>query len=81
MSSLTSCVLNTSWLLLKKDLPYSILLVAFQAFKYNRFLNADGTEKTDFYKRGEKLKNYTMPWGAGINGCIGKFFADNSMKQ
>ncbi|KAJ6665664.1 hypothetical protein lerEdw1_002034 [Lerista edwardsae] len=52
-----------------------------EAFKYNRFINADGTEKADFYKRGEKLKYYTMPWGAGINGCIGKFFAVNSMKQ
>ncbi|KAH0619143.1 hypothetical protein JD844_018841 [Phrynosoma platyrhinos] len=52
-----------------------------EKFRYNRFLNADGTEKTDFYKGGEKLKYYTMPWGAGINVCIGKFFAVNSIKQ
>ncbi|XP_042321085.1 prostacyclin synthase [Sceloporus undulatus] len=52
-----------------------------EKFKYNRFLNADGTEKTDFYKGGEKLKYYTMPWGAGINVCIGKCFAVNSIKQ
>nr|XP_008108335.1 PREDICTED: prostacyclin synthase isoform X1 [Anolis carolinensis] len=52
-----------------------------EIFKYDRFLNVDGTEKTDFYKGGEKLKYYTMPWGAGINVCIGKFFAVNSIKQ
>ncbi|XP_062984480.1 prostacyclin synthase-like [Elgaria multicarinata webbii] len=52
-----------------------------EKFKYDRFLNADGTEKTDFYKGGEKLKYYTMPWGAGLNVCIGKFLAVNSIKQ
>ncbi|XP_053103954.1 prostacyclin synthase isoform X2 [Hemicordylus capensis] len=52
-----------------------------EQFKYDRFLNADGTKKTDFYKRGGKLKYYNMPWGAGINVCIGKFLAVNSMKQ
>nr|XP_020635140.1 prostacyclin synthase isoform X1 [Pogona vitticeps] len=51
-----------------------------EKFKYNRFLNADCTEKTDFYKGGRKLKYYTMPWGAGINVCIGKFHAVNSIK-
>uniref|UniRef100_A0A670IW13 Prostacyclin synthase n=1 Tax=Podarcis muralis TaxID=64176 RepID=A0A670IW13_PODMU len=35
--------------------------------KYDRFLNSDGTEKTDFYKGGKSLKYYSMPWGAGIN--------------
>ncbi|XP_054836424.1 prostacyclin synthase [Eublepharis macularius] len=52
-----------------------------EKFKYDRFLNSDGTEKTDFYKEGEKLKYYNMPWGAGINICIGKFYAVNSIKQ
>ncbi|XP_007431253.1 prostacyclin synthase [Python bivittatus] len=51
-----------------------------EKFIYDRFLNSDGTEKTDFYKGGEKLKYYNMPWGAGINVCIGKFFAVNSIK-
>lgn len=55
--------------------------IFFQKFKYDRFLNSDGTEKTDFYKEGEKLKYYNMPWGAGINVCIGKFYAVNSIKQ
>ncbi|XP_077191706.1 prostacyclin synthase [Paroedura picta] len=52
-----------------------------EAFKYDRFLRPDGTEKTDFYKEGERLKYYNMPWGAGINVCIGKFYAVNSIKQ
>ncbi|XP_044841744.1 prostacyclin synthase [Mauremys mutica] len=52
-----------------------------EKFKYDRFLNADNTEKRDFYKGGERLKYYNMPWGAGINTCIGKFHAVNSIKQ
>ncbi|KAF7240858.1 Prostacyclin synthase [Varanus komodoensis] len=51
-----------------------------EVFKYDRFLNSDGTEKTDFYKGGQKLKYYTMPWGGGLNVCIGKDFAINSIK-
>ncbi|KAG8131738.1 hypothetical protein E2320_009646 [Naja naja] len=51
-----------------------------EKFIYNRFLNSDGTEKKDFYKGGQRLKYYNMPWGAGINVCIGKFFAVNSIK-
>ncbi|XP_069507370.1 prostacyclin synthase isoform X2 [Ambystoma mexicanum] len=50
-------------------------------FQYDRFLNSDGSEKTDFFKRGKKLKQYTMPWGAGKNACIGRFHAINSIKQ
>uniref|UniRef100_A0A8C8SHD8 Prostacyclin synthase n=1 Tax=Pelusios castaneus TaxID=367368 RepID=A0A8C8SHD8_9SAUR len=52
-----------------------------EKFKYDRFLNADNTEKRDFYKGGKRLKYYNMPWGAGINTCIGKFHAVNSIKQ
>ncbi|CAI5778254.1 prostacyclin synthase isoform X1 [Podarcis lilfordi] len=52
-----------------------------EKFRYDRFLNSDGTEKTDFYKGGKSLKYYSMPWGAGINVCIGKFLAVNSIKQ
>ncbi|NWI13885.1 CP8B1 hydroxylase, partial [Crypturellus soui] len=48
-------------------------------FKYNRFLNPDGTKKT-FYKDGKKLKYFTMPWGAGTSICPGRFFASNEMK-
>ncbi|XP_029990750.1 prostacyclin synthase [Sphaeramia orbicularis] len=52
-----------------------------QKFKYNRFLNEDGSPKIDFYKGGRQLKYYTMPWGAGTNGCVGKQFAINTIRQ
>lgn len=51
------------------------------SFKYNRFLNPDGSKKTDFYKAGNKVKFYTMPWGAGVSICPGRFFALNELKQ
>ncbi|XP_029970912.1 5-beta-cholestane-3-alpha,7-alpha-diol 12-alpha-hydroxylase-like [Salarias fasciatus] len=52
-----------------------------QSFKYDRFLNPDGTRKTDFYKGGTKLKFATMPWGGGVSMCPGRFFAVNELKQ
>ncbi|MBN3299856.1 PTGIS synthase, partial [Amia calva] len=52
-----------------------------EKFKYDRFLNSDGTEKKDFFKAGKKLKYYTMPWGAGNNICVGRFFAISGIKQ
>ncbi|XP_041639188.1 prostacyclin synthase-like [Cheilinus undulatus] len=52
-----------------------------EKYKYNRFLNADGSVKKDFYKAGRRLKYYTMPWGAGANGCVGKQFAINTIRQ
>ncbi|KAK3574780.1 hypothetical protein QTP86_018304 [Hemibagrus guttatus] len=52
-----------------------------ETFKYNRFLNADGTVKKDFFKGGRRLKYYTMPWGAGKNVCVGKPFAIQSIRQ
>ncbi|KAL2091567.1 hypothetical protein ACEWY4_013830 [Coilia grayii] len=52
-----------------------------EKFKYDRFLNADGTPKKVFYKGGERLKYYTMPWGAGGNSCVGKPFAIEAIRQ
>ncbi|KAM9308864.1 7-alpha-hydroxycholest-4-en-3-one 12-alpha-hydroxylase [Gastrophryne carolinensis] len=52
-----------------------------EKFKYNRFLNEDGTKKTEFYKNGKRLKYFTMPWGAGTTICPGRFFATNELKQ
>uniref|UniRef100_A0A665VRY1 Prostacyclin synthase n=1 Tax=Echeneis naucrates TaxID=173247 RepID=A0A665VRY1_ECHNA len=40
-----------------------------------------GSVKKDFYKAGRRLKYYTMPWGAGTNGCVGKQFAINTIRQ
>lgn len=51
------------------------------SFKYDRFLNPDGSKKTDFYKQGKKVRYYNMPWGAGVSMCPGRFFASNEMKQ
>ncbi|KAM9844638.1 5-beta-cholestane-3-alpha,7-alpha-diol 12-alpha-hydroxylase-like [Aulostomus maculatus] len=51
------------------------------SFKYNRFLNPDGSKKTDFYRGGKKVKYYNMPWGAGVSMCPGRFFATNELKQ
>ncbi|XP_044205351.1 prostacyclin synthase-like [Thunnus albacares] len=52
-----------------------------QKYKYDRFLNEDGSVRRDFYKGGRRLKYYTMPWGAGTNGCVGKQFAINTIRQ
>ncbi|TKS83044.1 7-alpha-hydroxycholest-4-en-3-one 12-alpha-hydroxylase [Collichthys lucidus] len=51
------------------------------SFKYDRFLNPDGSKKTDFYKDGKNVKYYSMPWGAGVSMCPGRFFANNELKQ
>ncbi|KAM6980717.1 prostacyclin synthase [Aplochiton taeniatus] len=52
-----------------------------QAFKYDRFLNVDMTQKRSFSKGGERMKYSTMPWGAGSNICVGKQFAISGIKQ
>ncbi|XP_005348191.1 7-alpha-hydroxycholest-4-en-3-one 12-alpha-hydroxylase [Microtus ochrogaster] len=49
-------------------------------FKYNRFLNPDGTRKVDFYKSGKKIHHYNMPWGSGVSICPGRFFALSEIK-
>ncbi|KAM6089000.1 7-alpha-hydroxycholest-4-en-3-one 12-alpha-hydroxylase [Chlamydotis macqueenii] len=48
-------------------------------FKYDRFVNPDGTKK-DFYKNGKRLKYFSMPWGAGVSICPGRFFAAAEIK-
>ncbi|KAL2091224.1 hypothetical protein ACEWY4_013487 [Coilia grayii] len=52
-----------------------------EKFKYDRFLNADGTEKKDFFKGGVRMKYCNMPWGAGSNMCVGRHFAVSGIKQ
>lgn len=51
-----------------------------QSFQFDRFIQ-DGAEKTDFYKNGQKLKYYLMPFGSGSSMCPGRFFAVNEIKQ
>ncbi|TMS09462.1 25-hydroxycholesterol 7-alpha-hydroxylase [Larimichthys crocea] len=51
-----------------------------QTFRFDRFIQ-DGREKTDFYKDGQKLKYYLMPFGSGSTMCPGRYFAINEIKQ
>ncbi|KAM8838332.1 5-beta-cholestane-3-alpha,7-alpha-diol 12-alpha-hydroxylase-like [Synchiropus picturatus] len=51
------------------------------SFRYDRFLRPDGSKKSDFYKGGKKVRYGTMPWGAGVSMCPGRFFATNELKQ
>ncbi|XP_060540471.1 7-alpha-hydroxycholest-4-en-3-one 12-alpha-hydroxylase [Pantherophis guttatus] len=50
-----------------------------QAFKYDRFLSQNGNKK-EFFKNGEKVNYFTMPWGAGTSMCPGRYFATNEIK-
>ncbi|XP_008318139.1 prostacyclin synthase [Cynoglossus semilaevis] len=52
-----------------------------QKFKFDRFLNKDGSAKNIFYKGGKQLKYFSMPWGAGTNGCVGKQYAVNTIRK
>uniref|UniRef100_A0A8D0GJK3 Cholesterol 7-alpha-monooxygenase n=1 Tax=Sphenodon punctatus TaxID=8508 RepID=A0A8D0GJK3_SPHPU len=50
-------------------------------FKYDRYLDGNGEEKTTFYHSGRKLRYYYMPFGTGIAKCPGRLFAVHEMKQ
>lgn len=51
-----------------------------QTFRLDRYIE-NGQEKTDFFKDGQKLKYYLMPFGSGSTKCPGRFFAINEIKQ
>lgn len=51
-----------------------------KSFRFDRYLE-DGQEKTDFYKNGQKLKYYLMPFGSGATMCPGRYIAINEIKQ
>nr|XP_020667095.1 cholesterol 7-alpha-monooxygenase [Pogona vitticeps] len=51
------------------------------AFKYDRFLEENGEEKRIFYRNGQKLKYYYMPFGTGLAKCPGRLFAVHEIKQ
>ncbi|XP_069478437.1 cytochrome P450 7A1 [Ambystoma mexicanum] len=50
-------------------------------FKYDRYLDENGKEKTVFYHKGRKLKYYYMAFGSGVTKCPGRFFAVHEIKQ
>ncbi|XP_006003615.1 cytochrome P450 7A1 [Latimeria chalumnae] len=50
-------------------------------FKYGRYLDENGQEKTTFYRDGRKLKYYYMPFGSGVTKCPGRFFAVHEIKE
>ncbi|XP_012987573.2 cytochrome P450 7B1 [Esox lucius] len=51
-----------------------------EVYKFDRYIE-DGKEKTDFYKDGQRLKYYRMPFGSGSTKCPGRYFAMNEIKQ
>lgn len=52
-----------------------------QTYKYDRYLDENGQEKTSFYRNGRKLRYYYMPFGSGVTKCPGRFFAVHEIKQ
>uniref|UniRef100_A0A8C6HY13 Cholesterol 7-alpha-monooxygenase n=1 Tax=Mus spicilegus TaxID=10103 RepID=A0A8C6HY13_MUSSI len=50
-------------------------------FKYDRYLDESGKAKTTFYRNGNKLKYFYMPFGSGATICPGRLFAVQEIKQ
>ncbi|XP_077580058.1 cytochrome P450 7A1 isoform X2 [Stigmatopora nigra] len=46
-----------------------------QTFRFDRY-----ARQTHFFKDGQKLHHYLMPFGSGASMCPGRFFAVNEMK-
>lgn len=57
------------------------LLCTLQEYKFDRFLDEKGQEKTTFYRSGRRLRYYYMPFGSGVTKCPGRFFAVYEIKQ
>nr|XP_061795384.1 cytochrome P450 7A1-like [Nerophis lumbriciformis] len=47
-----------------------------ETFRFDRFAH-----QTEFFKDGQKLHHYLMPFGSGASICPGRFFAVNEIKQ
>ncbi|XP_064201792.1 cytochrome P450 7A1 [Anguilla rostrata] len=50
-------------------------------YRYDRFLDESGQERSSFFRGGRKLRYYYMPFGSGVTKCPGRFFAVHEIKQ
>ncbi|XP_055084775.1 cytochrome P450 7B1-like [Periophthalmus magnuspinnatus] len=50
------------------------------SFHFDRYLD-NGKEKTNFYKSGQRVKYYLMPFGSGATKCPGRYLAVQEIKQ
>ncbi|XP_068604547.1 cytochrome P450 7A1 [Brachionichthys hirsutus] len=50
-------------------------------YKFDRFLDDNGQEKSTFTRNGRKLRYFYMPFGSGVTKCPGRFFAIYEIKQ
>nr|KAF6426200.1 cytochrome P450 family 7 subfamily B member 1 [Molossus molossus] len=51
-----------------------------EEYRFDRFVE-NGKKKTNFFKRGKRLKYYVLPFGMGTSKCPGRFLALNEIKQ
>ncbi|XP_036600031.1 cytochrome P450 7B1 [Trichosurus vulpecula] len=51
-----------------------------EKFKFDRFVE-DGKKKTTFFKRGQELPYFLLPFGSGVSKCPGRFLAVLEIKQ
>ncbi|XP_074057134.1 cytochrome P450 7B1 [Macrotis lagotis] len=51
-----------------------------EEFKFDRFVE-NGKKKTTFFKRGQEVPYFLIPFGSGISKCPGRFLATLEIKQ
>lgn len=76
-----SWIVVFTWRHHNKNANSACFLLMLQMFQFDRFLNADGTEKKDFFKEGARVEYPSMPWGTKGNLCPGRQFAVSAIKE